>query len=87
MKTFTDLGFEHLPICMAKTHLSLSDNPDLKNVPKDFRLTVRDIKASVGAGFIYPLIGTMRTMPALPPRPAFVDVDVDPETGKIQGLF
>ena len=81
------LGFGHLPICMAKTHLSLSHDANLKGVPKGFRVPVRDVRASVGAGFIYPLLGTMTTMPGLPTRPAFYDVDLDLETGLVEGLF
>jgi methylenetetrahydrofolate dehydrogenase (NADP+)/methenyltetrahydrofolate cyclohydrolase/formyltetrahydrofolate synthetase/formate--tetrahydrofolate ligase len=87
IRKYTDLGFGNLPICMAKTHLSFSDNQDLKGAPSGFRITVRDMRASIGAGFIYPLVGTMRTMPGLPPRAAFVDVDLDPVTGRIEGLF
>ena len=68
-------------------HLSLSHDATLKNVPRGFRLPVRDIRASVGAGFFYPLCGSFPTMPGLPSRPAFVDVDIDPETGKTKGLF
>jgi methylenetetrahydrofolate dehydrogenase (NADP+) / methenyltetrahydrofolate cyclohydrolase / formyltetrahydrofolate synthetase len=84
---YTRLGFGDLPICMAKTHLSLSADPALKGVPKGFRIPVRDIRASVGAGFIYPLLGKMSTMPGLPTRPAFYDVDIDLETGRVIGLF
>ncbi len=84
---YTRLGFDQLPICMAKTHLSLSADPALKGVPKGFRIPVRDIRASVGAGFIYPLLGKMSTMPGLPTRPAFYDVDIDLETGRVIGLF
>jgi methylenetetrahydrofolate dehydrogenase (NADP+)/methenyltetrahydrofolate cyclohydrolase/formyltetrahydrofolate synthetase len=84
---YTKLGFGKLPICMAKTHLSLSHNPAWKGAPTNFRLPVKDIKASVGAGFLYPLCGDMRTMPGLPTRPAFMDVDLDLETGKVVGLF
>lgn len=87
VKLYTKLGYDNLPICMAKTHLSLSHDPNAKGVPKHFRLPVRDIRASVGAGFLYPLCGTMRTMPGLPTRPAFENVDIDTETGKVQGLF
>jgi formyltetrahydrofolate synthetase len=72
---------------MAKTHLSLSHDPALKGVPRGFRIPVEDIRASVGAGFIYPLLGTMSTMPGLPTRPAFFDVDIDLETGRVTGLF
>jgi formyltetrahydrofolate synthetase len=84
---YTRLGFDKLPICMAKTHLSLSHNPEWKGVPKGFKLPVRDVKASVGAGFLFPLCGDMRTMPGLPTRPVFYDVDLDLETGKVLGLF
>lgn len=87
IERFTRLGFGNLPICMAKTHLSFSDNPDLKGAPTGFRITIRDVRASIGAGFLYPLVGSMRTMPGLPPRAAFVDVDIDPATGKVEGLF
>ncbi len=84
---YTRLGFDKLPICMAKTHLSLSHDPELKGVPKGFRIPIRDIRASVGAGFIYPILGKMSTMPGLPTRPAFYDVDIDLETGRVLGLF
>ncbi len=84
---YTRLGFDKLPICMAKTHLSLSHDPNLKGVPKGFVVPIRDIRASVGAGFLYPLVGEMRTMPGLPARPVFYDVDLDLETGRVVGLF
>lgn len=84
---YTQLGYDKFPICMAKTHLSLSHDPNWKGRPKGFRLPIRDIRASVGAGFLYPLCGEMRTMPGLPSRPAFMDVDIDLETGKVKGLF
>ena len=87
IELYTRLGYADLPICMAKTHLSLSHNPAWKGVPTGYRLPVRDIKASVGAGFLYPLCGDMRTMPGLPTRPAFYDVDIDLKTGKVTGLF
>ncbi len=83
---YNRLGFDDLPICMAKTHLSLSHNSEWKGVPKNYTLPVRDIRLSAGAGFLYPLCGDMRTMPGLPTRPGFYDVDLDPETGKIVGL-
>lgn len=83
---YTRLGYDRLPICMAKTHLSISHDPALKGAPRGFRVPIRDIKASVGAGFLYPLVGEMRTMPGLPTRPGFYDVDLDPETGRIEGL-
>jgi formyltetrahydrofolate synthetase len=84
---YEKLGYANLPICMAKTHLSLSHIPGWKGVPKGFRIPVRDIRASVGAGFLYPLCGDMRTMPGLPSRPVFFDVDLDMKTGKVVGLF
>jgi formyltetrahydrofolate synthetase len=87
IKLYTKLGFDQLPLCMAKTHLSLSHDPTRKGVPTGFRVPVRDINASVGAGFLYPLLGEMRTMPGLPTRPVFYDVDLDLETGKVLGLF
>jgi len=86
LKLYTDLGYDNLPINMAKTHLSLSHDPAWKGVPKNYMLPVRDIRASVGAGFLYPLCGAMRTMPGLPSRPVFMDVDLDLETGKVVGL-
>jgi formyltetrahydrofolate synthetase len=84
---YTRLGFGHLPICMAKTHLSFTDRPEVKGAPTGFRIPIRDVRASAGAGFIYPLVGAMRTMPGLPTRPVFFDVDLDLETGKVKGLF
>ncbi|KAJ2996776.1 tetrahydrofolate synthase [Globomyces sp. JEL0801] len=86
IETYTRQKFDKLPICMAKTHLSLSHNPKLKNVPTGFTVPVRDIRASVGAGFLYPLLGDMQTMPGLSTRPCFFDVDLDDE-GKVVGLF
>lgn len=83
---YTRLGFDKLPICMAKTHLSLSHDPALKGVPTGFRVPIRDIRASVGAGFLYPLLGTMSTMPGLPTKPGFYEIDIDPETGEVVGL-
>ena len=87
IKLYEKLGCDNLPICMAKTHLSLSHDPALKGVPTGYRVPVRDIRASVGSGFLYPLCGDMRTMPGLPSRPVFFDVDLDLETGKVLGLF
>ncbi len=87
IELYTRLGFDKLPMCMAKTHLSLSHDPALKGVPAGYRIPIRDIRASVGAGFLYPLLGEMRTMPGLPTRPVFYDVDVNLETGKVVGLF
>jgi len=75
IKSFEEAGFGNLPICMAKTHLSLSHDAALKGRPKGFTVPIREVRASVGAGFIYPLLGIMRTMPGLPSRPVFMDVD------------
>jgi len=79
-------GFGGLPICMAKTHLSLSHDPMLKGAPSGFTFPVREVRASVGAGFIYPVCGDMRTMPALPEHPAAERIDID-QDGNIVGLF
>jgi formyltetrahydrofolate synthetase len=86
IREFTRLGYDKLPICMAKTHLSLSHDPALKGVPKGFRIPIRDVSASIGAGFLYPLLGTMSTMPGLPTRPAYYDIEIDFKTGRILGL-
>jgi methylenetetrahydrofolate dehydrogenase (NADP+)/methenyltetrahydrofolate cyclohydrolase/formyltetrahydrofolate synthetase/formate--tetrahydrofolate ligase len=86
IKSYEDNGFGNLPICMAKTHLSISHDPALKNAPSGYTLTVREVRASVGAGFIYPLLGEMRTMPGLGTRPAYMNVDID-ENGRVMGLF
>ncbi len=86
IELYTRNGFDKLAICMAKTHLSLSHDPNLKGVPTGFIVPVRDIRASVGAGFLYPLLGAMSTMPGLPTRPGYYDVDLDPETGRVVGL-
>ena len=84
---FTKYGFDKLPMCMAKTHLSFTHDAAIKGAPRGWRMPIRDVRASVGAGFLYPLCGQMRTMPGLPSRPAFVDVDLDLATGKVKGLF
>ncbi len=86
IKMYTANGFDKLPVCMAKTHLSLSADPNLKGRPKNFKITVREVRASVGAGFLYPLLGEMRTMPGLPSDPAGAHIDFD-EQGRITGLF
>ena len=84
---YEDLGLSDLPICMAKTHLSLSHDPALKGVPRGFVVPIREIRASAGAGFLYPLVGKMMTMPGLPTRPAYFDVDLDLDSGRVVGLF
>lgn len=86
IKSYEANGFGDLPICMAKTHLSISHDPALKNAPSGYTLSVREVRASVGAGFIYPLLGEMRTMPGLGTRPAYMAVDID-EDGRVVGLF
>lgn len=87
LAAYTAQGYGKLPICMAKTHLSLSTDPSKKGVPTGFTVTVRDVRASVGAGFVYPLLGSIMTVPGLPTRPGFYDVDIDLDTGRIIGLF
>ncbi|MFQ5574429.1 MAG: formate--tetrahydrofolate ligase [Terriglobia bacterium] len=84
--SFNRAGFDRLPMCMAKTHLSLSHDPALKGRPSGFEVTIREVRASVGAGFLYPLCGEMRTMPGLPSEPAGNNVDID-DDGRIVGLF
>jgi formyltetrahydrofolate synthetase len=75
-----------VPICMAKTPLSFSHDPELKGEPKDYIFPITNVRLSNGAGFIYPLAGAMQTMPGLSTRPGFVDIDVDKE-GVVKGLF
>jgi methylenetetrahydrofolate dehydrogenase (NADP+)/methenyltetrahydrofolate cyclohydrolase/formyltetrahydrofolate synthetase len=86
IRTYEKAGFGNLPICMAKTHLSISHDPRVKGVPDAYTFPIREVRASVGAGFIYPLAGEMRTMPGLPATPAFMNVDID-EDGRVVGLF
>jgi len=84
--SYEQAGLGNLPICMAKTHLSLSHDPALKGVPRGFSVPVREVRASAGAGFLYPLLGAMRTMPGLPSTPAFMEVDLDAD-GQVVGMF
>lgn len=86
IEMYTKQGFSSLPICMAKTQYSFSHDPSQKGAPSGFVLPIRDIRASIGAGFIYPLVGAMSTMPGLPTRPCFFDIDIDIASGKIVGL-
>ena len=86
LKRLTELGFGDLPVCMAKTQYSLSDDPALLGRPKDFDITVREAYVSAGAGFVVVLTGAVMTMPGLPKQPAAFGIDVD-ESGKITGLF
>lgn len=87
LAVYTASGYGYLPVCCAKTHLSLSTDPTAKGVPTGFSVKVRDVRVSAGAGFIYLLCGDMMTVPGLPTRPGFYDVDLDLETGKVIGLF
>ena len=86
LKELEALGFSNLPICMAKTQYSFSDDQTLLGAPKGFRITVRNLKVSSGAGFLVALTGDIMTMPGLPKRPAAERIDVD-ENGVISGLF
>ena len=86
IERYTKLGYDNLPICMAKTHLSLSHDPAVKGRPAGYDFPIRDVRASIGAGFLYPLCGQMRTMPGLPSVPAGEKVDIGPE-GQVLGLF
>jgi formate--tetrahydrofolate ligase len=86
IEQFTQAGFDKLPINMAKTHLSLTHDPAIKGRPTGFDLPIREVRASVGAGFLYPLCGEMRTMPGLPTTPVGEKVDID-DDGKVVGLF
>ncbi|SHM61060.1 Formate-tetrahydrofolate ligase [Caldanaerovirga acetigignens] len=86
IETIESLGFREVPVCMAKTQYSLSDNPALLGRPSGFRITVRNVKISAGAGFAVALTGEIMTMPGLPKRPAAENIDVD-ENGRISGLF
>ena len=84
--TLHEFGYGNLPVCIAKTQYSFSDNPNLLGAPRGFRMTVREVKVSAGAGFVVALTGDVMTMPGLPKCPAAENIDVD-ETGKITGLF
>ncbi|HEX7223075.1 MAG TPA: formate--tetrahydrofolate ligase, partial [Candidatus Limnocylindrales bacterium] len=86
LKLYEELGFGHLPICMAKTQYSLSDDAALKNRPTGFTVTIRDIRLSAGAGFVTPMLGEMRMMPGLPSKPGGQNIDIDAD-GNIVGLF
>ena len=86
MKQLEDLGFGNLPICVAKTQYSFTDNQHLLGAPEGFRITVRNLKVSAGAGFVVALTGDIMTMPGLPKQPAALNIDVTAD-GKITGLF
>ena len=85
LDTYEKAGFGTLPVCIAKTHLSISSDPSLKGAPTGWTLPVREVRASVGAGFVYPICGEMRTMPGLGTNPAAARIDLD-ENGEIVGL-
>ena len=87
MDQYEATGFGKLPICIAKTQYSFSCDPSAKGVPTGFTITVREIRSCVGAGFLYPICGDIMTIPGLPTRPGFYDVDIDVETGEVLGLF
>jgi len=86
LQQITKLGFEHFPVCMAKTQYSLSDDPNVLGRPEGFTVTVKEIRISAGAGFIVALLGDIMTMPGLPKAPAALNIDID-EKGNIIGLF
>ncbi|CAN6889707.1 hypothetical protein Bca4012_072502 [Brassica carinata] len=86
IEMYTQQGFSNLPICMSKTQYSFSHDASKKGAPSGFVLPIRDVRGSIGAGFIYPLVGTMSTMPGLPTRPCFYEIDIDTVTGKVVGL-
>jgi formate--tetrahydrofolate ligase len=86
LRRFEQLGFGSLPVCIAKTHLSLSSDPSLKGAPRNWRLPVREVRLSAGAGFFYAICGEMRTMPGLSSHPAAEEIDID-EDGKVVGLY
>lgn len=83
---FSSLGYDKLPICMAKTQYSLSHDPAIKGAPKGFVFPVADVRLAAGAGFVYPLSGEINTMPGLSSKPGYLGMDIDPATGKITGL-
>ncbi|MEM1257708.1 MAG: formate--tetrahydrofolate ligase [Bacteroidota bacterium] len=86
LRKIKNLGLDHLPVCIAKTQKSLSDNPKLLGRPKDFIITVREIEIAAGAGFVIPITGNIMRMPGLPGNPASENIDID-EKGNISGLF
>jgi formate--tetrahydrofolate ligase len=86
LESFEEQGFGELPICMAKTHLSISSDPSLNGAPTGWTLPVRQARISAGAGFVYPICGDMRTMPGLSATPAAHNIDID-EGGQVVGLF
>jgi formyltetrahydrofolate synthetase len=86
IETFSKLGYDKLPICMAKTQYSFSHDPAVKGAPKGYVFPITDIRLAAGAGFVYPLSGDINTMPGLPSKPGYLGMDIDVETGRISGL-
>ena len=86
LRKIDTLGLQHLPVCMAKTQKSLSDDPKLLGRPKDFTITIREIEIAAGAGFLIPITGNMMRMPGLPAHPASEHISID-NNGNITGLF
>ncbi|KAI0006034.1 FTHFS-domain-containing protein [Russula compacta] len=87
IETYTRQGYRNLPICMAKTQYSFSHDPKLKNAPTEFVVPIRSVRLSAGAGFLFPLLGDMQTMPGLGTRPGFWEVGLDSQSGQVVGLF
>ncbi|EMR10064.1 hypothetical protein PNEG_01815 [Pneumocystis murina B123] len=87
IKQYTEKGFGNLPVCIAKTQYSFSHDPKLKGAPTGFIIPIRDIRLNAGAGFIVPLLAEITTIPGLPTRPAYYDVDINTETHQVEGLF
>ncbi|KAH6899751.1 formate--tetrahydrofolate ligase-domain-containing protein [Thelonectria olida] len=85
--TYTQQGYGNLPICVAKTQYSLSHDPNLKGAPTGFTIPIRDVRMAAGAGYLYALAADIQTIPGLPTAPGYLNVDVDVETGEIDGLF
>lgn len=86
MEQYKKHGYDKLPICMAKTATSLTGDPNIKGAPKDFTLTISNMCLSAGAGFVVPMVGEITKMPGLPTRPSIYDIDLNTETGEIEGL-
>jgi formate--tetrahydrofolate ligase len=86
IEKYREAGYADIPVCMAKTQSSISDNPNLKGRPSGFRISVKEINLSAGAGFLVVMTGPVLTMPGLPKRPSAEDIDIDAD-GKISGLF
>ena len=86
LRKFESLGWGSLPICMAKTHLSLSHDPTLKARPSGYDFQISDVRVSIGAGFVFPLAGRIETLPGLPSKPRALDIDVD-DAGNVSGLM